>query len=59
MMETWADQVIEKWSKEGVKINIGAPLASIESAEKILNFNFPEHFKELYFKMDGFKDLDW
>lgn len=58
-MERWADQVIKKWRTEGVKINIGAPFEFINSAENILSFNFPEDFKELYLKMDGFKDLDW
>src|ERR1041384_7801969 len=58
-MESWAQQVVAKWATEGVKINDKTTIDSIESTEIVLDFKFPEDFKELYLEMNGFKGLDW
>ena len=58
-MENWVDTVVLKWKSEGVKINNGASEELIKSAERKLDFIFPDDFKLLYTKMNGFKDLDW
>jgi hypothetical protein len=58
-MDTWVDTVVSKWKTEGVKLNAAASLSSIESTETILDFKFPDDFKEFYLQINGFLDLDW
>ena len=58
-MENWVQIVIEKWRSEGVKLNSPATIANIEKTESAIGFKFPDDFKELYLKMDGFEGLDW
>lgn len=58
-MEKWADEVISKWKDEGLKINKGAPAGLISAAESFLNFQFPNDFKQLYLKMNGFAYLEF
>jgi hypothetical protein len=58
-MESWAQRVVAKWATEGVKINENTTTDAIESTEVILDFKFPENFKELYLEMNGFKGLAW
>ena|SRR6266581_1591461 len=58
-MESWVQRVVAKWATEGVKINDKTSMDSIELTEVILDFKFPEDFKELYLEMNGFKGHDW
>jgi hypothetical protein len=58
-MDSWADKVVLKWQCEGVKVSAAASINTIESAETTLGFKFPEDFKLLYLKINGFRDLDW
>jgi hypothetical protein len=58
-MAAWVQELISKWEAEGVKINDGASLEEIKSTETILEFEFPDDFKEFYLQINGFKGLDW
>ncbi|QKJ29303.1 SMI1/KNR4 family protein [Mucilaginibacter mali] len=58
-MENWIQNVLSKWQSEGVKLNPPASGAEIENVETILNFKFPQDFKEFYLQANGFADLDW
>ncbi|MEO6976748.1 MAG: SMI1/KNR4 family protein, partial [Mucilaginibacter sp.] len=58
-MENWIQNVIEKWSAEGVKLNPPATIIEIEKVESILNFKFPEDFKGFYLQVNGFHELGW
>ncbi|RZL36946.1 MAG: hypothetical protein EOP00_29020, partial [Pedobacter sp.] len=46
------------WLNEKVELNPGATIETINYAEEKLGFSFPNDFKELYLKVDGFKDWD-
>lgn len=59
MTNNWTDIVLRYWRAEKVELNLGATKEAIESAEAELDFMFPEEFKELYLKVDGFNDWDW
>nr|WP_067060126.1 SMI1/KNR4 family protein [Mucilaginibacter sp. L294] len=58
-MENWVQEVISKWKLEGVKLNPPATAIEIENAESILNFKFPQDFKDFYLNVNGFDGLDW
>lgn len=58
-MKEWIQEVVSKWKTEGVKTNNGASLAEIGALEQILDFKFPDDFRDFYLAIDGFKDLDW
>ncbi|WP_158828539.1 SMI1/KNR4 family protein [Mucilaginibacter lacusdianchii] len=58
-MEQWIELILNQWRQEGVELNPPAALASIEKAQSIINFNFPDDFKLLYSVVDGFKDFEW
>jgi hypothetical protein len=58
-MENWIEEVISKWRSEGVKLNPPATIAEIETTEAVLNFRFPQDFKDFYLQANGFADLDW
>jgi hypothetical protein len=58
-MNKWVQNVVSKWKTEGVKINNGTSLGDIEALESVLDFKFPDDFKDFYLAIDGFKDLDW
>jgi len=57
-MENWIQDAILKWKSEGVKLNPPATIAEIEKAEVVLDFNFPDDFKQLYLVVNGFEDWD-
>jgi len=58
-MNNWAEEVVAKWRNEGVKLNSPATALQIEKTESILDFTFPDDFKQLYLIADGFEGLDW
>jgi hypothetical protein len=53
------DKIKETWINENIKLNPPATSESINTAEEAINFRFPDDFKELYLKLDGFADWDW
>jgi hypothetical protein len=58
-MGNWIQNVIGKWTAERVKLNPPVSIAELESTESILNFKFPNDFKEFYLQANGFYGLDW
>jgi len=58
-MEDWIETAISDWKLSDTKLNPGTSLAEIVNTEKLLGFNFPEDFKQLYLKVNGFVDWDW
>src|SRR6185436_8020209 len=51
--------IISQWEAEEIELGQSATLESIAEAEKIIEFSFPSDFKNLYLKVDGFKNLGW
>jgi hypothetical protein len=58
-INTWANKVVFSWNAQSVKLEEGASSGIIEKAEQHLLFKFPDSFKILYNKANGFKDMDW
>jgi hypothetical protein len=58
-MENWIQDAITNWSSNKVKMNPPAIFAEIEHVESVLDFKFPQDFKELYLVINGFEGLDW
>jgi hypothetical protein len=52
-------KTIEQWKVEQIQLNPPATLDEIKQAEETVNYTFPPDFKELYLKVNGFKDWDW
>jgi hypothetical protein len=55
----WTNWVVDFWRRQDLKLGDGASLNLIEKTEQYLSVKFPDSFKELYKKVDGFKDMDW
>jgi hypothetical protein len=55
----WADSVIIYWRDKGIELEKGATDKQINDAEHFLDFQFPSTFKELYKKVNGFRDNEW
>lgn len=53
------DTIIKNWANENIKLSQPATAESIKATEEILEFQFPDDFKEFYLEMDGFVDWDW
>lgn len=58
-MENWIDETINGWKKTDVKMQSGIPIDYFIEFEKKLNFTFPDDFKKLYQKVNGFEYCDW
>jgi len=58
-MEKWIQDALLNWQSHNVKLNSPATISEIEHTESVLNFAFPEDFKQLYLIVNGFKGLDW
>jgi len=58
-MERWIQDALLNWQSDKVKLNPAATIAEIEHVESVLNFAFPEDFKQLYLIVNGFDGLDW
>lgn len=59
MTSIWTDTIIHQWISEGITLSPPATIDSILATEDLIGFLFPEDFKELYLRMDGFVDWDW
>jgi cell wall assembly regulator SMI1 len=55
----WTGQAILTWTNSGIKLQQGLSLNTIMDFEEQLNFQFPQDFKELYQKVNGFEDFEW
>jgi SMI1 / KNR4 family (SUKH-1) len=56
---TWVDTIFNLWKSKNLDIAEGALLDDIEKKEQYLSFKFPEAFKELYKKVNGWNDMAW
>ena len=52
------ENILLQWRSDGVELNDPAEKETIEAAEKVIGFVFPQDFKNFYLKADGFKDWD-
>lgn len=59
MINSWTAIAIQQWQSEGIELNEPISIENIVSAEKTINYVFPEQFKELYLLINGFKNNDW
>ena len=55
----WTETVIRQWQTEDIELNPGISVDELAHAEKILDFVFPDQFRELYLKVNGFHNNDW
>lgn len=55
----WYDLIINHWKTNNIQLETRTSLEIISKAECVLEFKFPESFKSLYIKVNGFKDFDW
>ncbi|WP_160136057.1 SMI1/KNR4 family protein [Chryseobacterium sp. c4a] len=53
------EKLKETWASENIKLSPPATEESIKVTEEIIQFQFPDDFKEFYLQMDGFMDWDW
>ncbi len=58
-IDNWANNVISFWKTKDIELGAGASLVEIEKTEKIVGLNFPEAFKILYQKRNGFTNWGW
>ena len=58
-MENWIQEAVTNWKSHKVKLNPPATVTDIEQVESLLNFKFPQDFKEFYLCINGFEGLDW
>ncbi len=57
-METWVQQAIDQWKKEGIELKKGVSSEKFQWAEAQIGFVFPEDFKKLYSVVNGFVDFE-
>jgi cell wall assembly regulator SMI1 len=53
------NKIKEEWTNENIKLSPPSTSEFIKATEKIIDFLFPDDFKEFYLQMDGFVDWDW
>jgi len=58
-INTWTNNVVDLWKTQNIKLGEGASSSTIEKTEQYLSVKFPESFRELYKKVNGFKEMDW
>ena len=54
-----ADAVFDLWKTAGLDISEAASPDLIEKTEQQVSFTFPEAFRQLYKRADGWKDMAW
>jgi hypothetical protein len=54
--DTWIDEVIAYWKDCGVELGQGVSAERIRQTENLLGFQLPGSFRQLYYKVNGFKD---
>ncbi|MBB6331828.1 hypothetical protein HNP24_002778 [Chryseobacterium sediminis] len=59
MIHIRIDTIKEKWAGENIKLSPPATADSVKATEEIIDFQFPDDFKEFYLQLDGFADWDW
>lgn len=55
----WTISVVNDWNSKGIELGQGISLDVIEKTELHLSFDFPESFKELYKKVNGWSNMAW
>jgi hypothetical protein len=55
-VDEWILATIQQWTVENIELNSPATTELFEEAEQILNFSFPDDFKQLYSVADGFRE---
>ena len=58
-IDNWVDDVIQFWKSKNIELESGTSLNAFTEAEKTVGLSFPLAFKELYKKVNGFKNSDW
>jgi hypothetical protein len=58
-LQNTSDSVLGHWRSEKITLQKGASLEKISHIENKLGFVFPQSFKLLYQKVNGFGDNDW
>ena len=58
-IDTWADGIISYWRSKKITLQKGNSVERISGTENKLGFIFPQSFKILYQKVNGFGDSDW
>lgn len=53
------NRILGTWRLNGIELNPGASLKSIQRLEQEIDFEFPQSFKEVYQSVNGFGDFDW
>ncbi|MDN3691302.1 SMI1/KNR4 family protein [Chryseobacterium tructae] len=53
------EKIKETWANQNIKLSPPATEESIKATEEMINFPFPDDFKEFYLQLDGFLDWDW
>lgn len=59
MTNIWTAKIIKLWKSQKIDFSPPATIEAINTTEEIINFQFPDDFKEFYLKLDGFEDWDW
>lgn len=59
MIHLRIDKIKETWTSENIKLSPPATPELIQKTEEIIEFQFPNDFKEFYLQLDGFVDWDW
>lgn len=58
MIKDWTETIIQQWLTQKVRLNGSSTLQELREAERSIDFTFPEEFKQLYLKVNGFFDWD-
>ena len=58
-IDAWAEAIISHWRNKKITLQKGASVEKISNTENKLGFVFPQSFKVLYQKVNGFGDSDW
>ncbi|MCD9617236.1 SMI1/KNR4 family protein [Chryseobacterium gleum] len=59
MIHLRIDKIKEKWANESIKLSPPATPEAIKAVEEIIDFQFPDDFREFYLNLDGFADWEW
>ena len=55
----WANNVADQWRSEKIQLAEGVSIQAINDLESLLLIKFPDSFKFLYNRVNGFIEMDW
>jgi hypothetical protein len=55
----WTSIAMDYWSSLGISLQAGAHLEEIARTESAVGFAFPADMRELYQRVNGFRNFDW